>query len=128
MEIFVRGLCIEARIGINPEERETPQPVVIDVRLRAKRGKPPSEVAFVPAHGNDDASRSVVCYDALSGALKEVARERHWPLAEDLAERLARVCLTDERVQEARVAVAKPSAIADADSAGVAVQLDRTDG
>jgi len=126
MEIFVRGLCIEARIGINPEERETPQPVVIDVRLRAKRGKPPSEVAFVPAHGNDDASRSVVCYDALSGRSRS-GKRRHWPLRRSGRAPRAGL-LTDERVQEARVAVAKPSAIADADSAGVAVQLDRTDG
>lgn len=111
--VFVRDLLLDALIGIYPEERVKPQKILINLELWVAEtpGEPPRSYA------------EVVCYEQLVNRTKTLLAKGHVDLVETLAERLAVLCLADERVLRARVRVEKPDAIAEA--AGVGVEIER---
>lgn len=111
--IFVRDLLLDALIGIYPEERVKPQKLLVNLELWVGEtpGEPPRSYA------------EVVCYEGLVKRTKALLAEGHVDLVETLAERLATICLEDERVLRTRVRVEKPDAIAEA--AGVGVEIER---
>ncbi len=113
LTVFMRGLAIEAEIGVYPHERGRPQPLVIDV-----------ELALAPrmvAHLDDTLN-----YESLAAAARTLAREGHVDLVETYAQRLAAACLADPRVLRARVRVEKPEALPGAQAAGVEVVATRS--
>ena len=126
--VFLDRLCVDARIGINPDEADKPQAVRIDVSLEVVPGRPPDSGALVPLHATDARTRSVVCYGALAEAVREAAGGRHWDLAEDLAESIAGICLGDRRVRRAVIRIGKPDAVAGAADAGVEIEVERGNG
>jgi len=65
----------------------------------------------------------VVCYAEVSERVKALVETGHVRLVEDLAERLAEICLDDPRVQSARVRIEKLTAVPGA--AGVGVEIHR---
>ena len=111
LKVFVRGLTIEAEIGLHPHERGRRQPLVIDVELDLA----PAAVGGI---------RDTVNYERLAERARALAAEGHMELVETFAERLARGCLAEARVVRARVRVEKPQAIAGAAAAGVEVVID----
>lgn len=119
--VFVRGLRLEARIGVNPEEQHGPQPVVVGLV---------AEVADDPASGvGPDRLARVVDYDRLVRAAREAAGGPHLRLAETLAERIAAgVLAADARVARVAVTVEKPRAVPGAEAAGVTVRRARGGG
>lgn len=119
----LKGLRLMGRIGVAPHEMDSPQELVVDVRLSVERGDPDGGGAI--ASGVPQSPSDIVCYDALARRVQEAVDSRHWPLVEDLAEHLAQMCLADSRVRWARVAVRKPAAVAAASWAGAEVTLRR---
>lgn len=111
--VFVRDLLLDALIGIYPEERVKPQKLLVNLELWVTEtpGEPPRSYA------------EVVCYENLVKRTKALLAEGHVNLVETLAERLAAICLEDDRVLRTRVRVEKPEAIAEA--AGVGVEIER---
>lgn len=111
--VFVRDLLLDALIGIYPEERVKPQKLLVNLELWVAEtpGEPPRSYA------------EVVCYENLVKRTKALLAEGHVDLVETLAERLAAICLEDDRVLRTRVRVEKPEAIAEA--AGVGVEIER---
>ncbi|WP_424813308.1 dihydroneopterin aldolase [Roseococcus sp. YIM B11640] len=117
-QVFVRGLELQARLGIYAHEKAGPQRIRVHMELAVE-----DESAAVGI-GPDQLSR-VVDYERLVlGARAEVARG-HVLLVETLAETLAAMALEDPRVRVARVTIEKPDAFADADSVGVTVERVR---
>ncbi|HLT76036.1 MAG TPA: dihydroneopterin aldolase [Ferrovibrio sp.] len=114
--VFVRGLELQALIGIYPHERERPQTVRISMDLWVPEtpGQPPKTYA------------EVVCYEQLVNRTRELLAQGHVDLVETLAERLAEMCLADPRVQRVRVSVEKPDAIVEAAGVGVEIERRRT--
>lgn len=110
--LFVRDLVVLCRIGVEEEERRTPQRVRIGLDLTVAESPEPL--------GDDPAG--VVCYGELTRRVRAVATARPVRLVETLAERLAAVCLEDARVRSARVWVEKPDVFADAAAAGVEIE------
>jgi len=109
--LFVRDLVLAARIGVYPHEHQAPQRVRLNLDLGvADRGQAPAELA------------AVVDYEALTGRIRRLVREGHVALVEQLAERLARLCLEDPRVRTVRVRVEKLDAIADCAAVGVEIE------
>jgi dihydroneopterin aldolase len=108
LEVFVRGLAIEAEIGVYRHERGRPQPLLVDV-----------EVTLAPAPIG--ALSETVNYETLAAAARALAAEGHIDLVETYAQRLAAACLADPRVLSARVRVEKPLALQGALAAGVEV-------
>ncbi len=109
--IFVRGLRVDASIGVYPHEHESTQPIFIDVRLDLGDTPPPVE----------DRLGETIDYEAVANQAKSLAKEGHVQLVETLAERLANWCLEDPRVKAVTVRIEKPNALAAADAAGVEI-------
>lgn len=116
--VFVRGLALQARLGVHPHEKAAPQRVVIGVELAVEDEAAPASV------GPDD-MRRVVDYERVVKAARAAAASGHTLLVETLAERIAAAALADPRVLRARVMVEKPDAFPDAASVGVAIERVR---
>jgi dihydroneopterin aldolase len=112
LDVFVRGLAIEAEIGVYPHERGQPQPLVVDL-----------EVALDPVEV--EALAETINYETLAAAARRVAATGHIDLVETYAQRLAEACLADPRVTSAKVRVEKPQAIVGAAAAGVSIVVRR---
>ncbi|HEX2816710.1 MAG TPA: dihydroneopterin aldolase [Phenylobacterium sp.] len=112
-KVFVTGLKVQAEIGVYRHEIGRVQPLVVDVELD------------VPTSGAERLS-DTLNYETILEAARQIAGAGHIELVETFAERLARACLADARVTQARVRVAKPLALApDAVGAGVEITLAR---
>jgi len=112
-KVFVRGLKVEAWIGVYDHEHGRQQPLVIDVEL---------DVAATHCEQLGD----TVNYETILQAAQGIAAEGHIDLVETFAERLAQACFDDARVTRARVRVEKPLALAPhAAAAGVEITAVR---
>ncbi|HYF09980.1 MAG TPA: dihydroneopterin aldolase [Acetobacteraceae bacterium] len=116
--VFVRGLEVQARLGVHPHEKARPQRVLIGVELAVRDPEAPIGV------GPDSLAR-VVDYAVVAGLARREALAGHVLLAETLAERIALAVLADPRVEAARVSVEKPDAFPDVASVGVMVERRR---
>lgn len=116
--VFVRGLALQARLGIYPHEKARPQRVVIGVELAVEDEAAPASV------GPDDLRR-VVNYESVVQTARTAAEDGHTLLVETLAERIAAAALADPRVVAARVTVEKPDAFPDAATVGVTIERTR---
>jgi dihydroneopterin aldolase len=112
-KVFVRGLKVEAGIGVYDEELGRLQALIADVEL---------DVAVSHCEQLSD----TVNYETIAQAARRIAAEGHIGLVETFAERLAEACFEDPRVTRARVRVEKPSALAPhAAAAGVEITAVR---
>ena len=98
--IALTGLRVRGHHGVLPHERVDGQDFVVDVVLH---------LDLAPAAASD-AVADTVHYGELAERLAAVVAGKPVDLIEALADRLAAVCLADERVQRAEVTVHKPSA------------------
>jgi len=109
--LFVHDLVLTARIGVHPHEHRASQRVRLSLDLGVvDSGQAPAALA------------AVVDYEALTGRVRRLVQEGHVLLVEQLAERLARLCLDDPRVRTVRVRVEKLDAIADCAAVGVEIE------
>ena len=100
-ELTIKGLSLSLRLGCSAEERLNPQPVEIDLTIRFET--PPRGMVT-------DRLEDTVCYDALVGAIKEVASDREFSLIEHLAnEIITSLRRIVEAEHELRVTVRKVS-------------------
>jgi dihydroneopterin aldolase len=116
--VFVRGLELNALLGVHPHEKAAPQRVVVGVELAVRDEATPSGV------GEDDLRRTVD-YASVVAAARSIVAEGHTRLVETLAEKIALAALADPRVARARVSVEKPDAFPDAAAVGVSVERVR---
>jgi 7,8-dihydroneopterin aldolase/epimerase/oxygenase len=114
--ISLRGLRVRGFHGVFDFERRDGQDFVVDVEL---------ELSLAKAAATDDVA-DTVHYGELAGRLAEVIAGEPVNLIEKLAERLATVCLADDRVAAATVTVHKPQAPIPHEFADVAVTVRRT--
>lgn len=116
--VFVRNLVVTAIIGIHPEERVTPQPVRISFEL-ATDGR--------AAAASDDI-RAALDYQRAAETVRNITLSGGFQLVETLAERIAERLLRDyPAAASIRVQVEKTSALADAESVGIAIKRHRGD-
>ncbi len=112
-KVFVRGLEVEARIGVHPHEKGRRQPLIIDVEL---------DVATDRWRKLSD----TINYETIADHARAIAGKGHIQVVESFAQRLAAACFTDPRVLKARVRVEKPLALAPhASAAGVEITAVR---
>ena len=99
-QIRLTGLRAYGFHGVLPHEREHGQEFVVDACLSVDTG---------PAAATDDLTLTVD-YGGLADRLAAVVTGAPVDLIETLADRLAGVCLADERVEQVEITVHKPSA------------------
>ena len=112
LSVFVRGLRVEAGIGVHDHELGRLQPLVIDVTL---------ELAPAAVERLAD----TINYETVAQAAHAIVADGHVGLVETFAERLAAACLGDGRVRRCTVRIEKPGALDGAVAAGCEVVLAR---
>lgn len=114
--VFIRDLCIDARVGVFRHEKDVAQPVRINVDLAVRD----------PGPNASDRLGDVVDYGEVVARIDAVIAAGHVNLIETLAEKIASDCLEDERVLGVRVRIEKPRAISRAESVGIELERHRT--
>ncbi len=109
--VYIRGLRIDARIGVHDWERRVRQTLCLDVEMAADvAAAAVDELALTPD------------YAAISRRLLEAAQSRHFRLLETLAERLAGLLLEEFGLSWVRLRLGKPGAVAAAADVGVVIE------
>lgn len=109
--VFVKGLKVEAVIGVYDWERAINQPILIDIALETDISR-----AAVSDEVKDALNYKAVC-DDVSAWCKEIQAE----LLEYLAGQLADRIIANYSCKTVTLSVAKPTAIAQADAVGVQI-------
>ena len=109
--ILIKDLLVRAIIGVNPEERREKQDVLINIAMFADLKKA----------GQSDSIEDTVDYHKIKKEVLRFTENSRFMLAEALAEAIAGICLSDERVKAVRITVEKPAALRFARSAGVEI-------
>jgi 7,8-dihydroneopterin aldolase/epimerase/oxygenase len=113
--VFVRDLNVDVNIGIHAHERRGRQRVIVNVDLSVTEAERPVR----------DKIGDVLCYEEVAAGIERIVAEGHINLVETLAERIAQMCLQDDRVEAARVRIEKPDALEQARSVGVEIERAR---
>ncbi len=114
-ELSVTGIECYGHHGVFEFEKREGQTFVIDLALG---------VDTAPAAASDDL-RDTVDYGSLVASVKAAVEKDPVDLIETLAQRIAGVCLLDDRVEWARVTVHKPDAPIDATFSDVVLTITR---
>ena len=110
--ILVQDLVLSCWIGVYEHEKEADQRVRFNLELLV--GRNPVPVA-------DDID-NVVCYDHVILGIKEILAAGHINLVETLAERIADLCLSEPRVQKAKIRVEKLDVLPGEGRVGVEIE------
>ena len=119
--VLIRDLVIAARIGVWKREKLADQRVRVNVELHAARAD-----LLVGPDGQTGRRDRIIRYDTVVAGIRRLVAEGHVDLCEQLAERIAALCLENRRVRLARVRVEKLDVYPDAMSVGAEVERHRT--
>jgi dihydroneopterin aldolase len=111
-QIFVRNLLLPAHIGVYEHEKQGPQRVRVNALLTVDREA-------------GDNMRTVVNYESVVEAVRDIAGSGHIELVEIFAARVLAQCFEDRRVQSAWVSVEKLDPYPEAESVGVIMERHR---
>ena len=115
--IHISNLEVRGILGINPDERVTPQPIRVSVTMW---------VDTTPAALSDDIA-DAANYRTISKAIIRHIEHGEPHLVERLVDEIATLCLDGEpRVEEVEVTVEKPTALRHAESVGVTIRRGRS--
>jgi 7,8-dihydroneopterin aldolase/epimerase/oxygenase len=113
--IFLRGLRLEALIGVYPHERLRPQPLLVDLELTVAH----SRACF------SDELADAVDYGQVVQLLRRLAAENRYLLLEAFAQQVAETLLATAAVCAVTLTVSKPGIFAEADAVGVSIHRQR---
>ena len=111
INVHIEDLKIDWYIGIFDFEYEKAQKVVIDIFLNV----------LAPKFSEKDDYDDVVCYKSIIDSITELSKNGHVRLVETLGDKIADLCLKDQRVLSAKVKVTKPDAFDFVSSVGITV-------
>jgi FolB domain-containing protein len=114
-QIFIKDLLIRGIIGINDWERENPQDILLNISLFTD---------LKEAGLNDKIEESVNYRTVSKKVIKHVEEIKRFTV-EALAEDIAAICLSDNRVLKVVVRVEKPGAVRFTKSVGVEIERNR---
>ncbi len=110
--VFIEKLELMGSIGVYEHEHRDRQPVVISLNLDV----------IDTYDGASDKLIDVYDYDIAIRAIRETVAAGHYNLIETLAEAIARLVLTDDRVACARVRIEKPAVLTACRSIGIEIE------
>ncbi|PNK59533.1 dihydroneopterin aldolase [Psychrobacter sp. FDAARGOS_221] len=113
-KVIIKGLKVQAVIGVFDWERAIEQPLVIDVTMTTD----------ITKAGKSDDIADAINYKEVCDDITLWCQQQQAKLIERLAEYIAQGILDKYQTSEVEVTVAKPTAIAEADA--VAVQIVRS--
>ena len=110
--VYIRGLRAEAVIGVYDWEREIRQPLVLSLEMASDNRR---------AAGSDHLE-DALDYAAISSRVLSYIEGSEFQLIETLAERIAALVMDEFQVSWLRLQLDKPSAVAEAETVGVAIE------
>ncbi len=110
--VFVKGLRVEAAIGVYAHEHGRTQPLVIDATFDLTL----HDIAEL---------RDTLNYEQVGRIARDFIARGHIILVETLAENMAQTLLELPHVTRVELSISKPEALSDADHAGVCVVFAR---
>ena len=113
--VRVRNLLLPCSIGIYEHERQRTQRVRVSVEL---------DIADPGSFASEDFD-NVLNYETIVEGVRSIVAAGHIELVETLAERIAALCLDDDRSISVNVAVEKLDVYSDAESVGVSIVRQR---
>lgn len=116
--ITIRGLAVDAHIGVTDEERRKPQKVLIDIDIEAD---------LRAAAQSDDVSDTIDYGTIVEDVSRLVKRSDH-RLLERLGAEIAELICSNQRVAQVTVVVGKESPPVDETVDGISVGVTRTSG
>lgn len=116
-EILIRDLLITGIIGINPEERTTPQKILVNAVLWADTRQA----------GLSDNIDDTVNYRTIAKQMIAHVEQGKPLLVERLVQELADICLVNPRVKKVVITVEKPGALRYARSVGIRITRSRVE-
>ena len=115
--ILINDLLVRGIIGVNEDERNSPQDILINLILEVTIGTAARTDSIEDTVNYRTIAKRVIAYAEASAPL----------LVERLASEIARLCLSHEGVQRVTVRVEKPGAVRFARSVGVEITRTRED-
>ncbi len=115
--IVIKDLLLRGIIGINDWEREKRQDILINITLYGD---------LRPAGESDDIADTINYRTVTKNIIEHVEKSEPFTV-EALAGDIARICLSEARVNRARVRVEKPGALRFARSVGVEIERSAED-
>ncbi|MDQ3985110.1 MAG: dihydroneopterin aldolase [Actinomycetota bacterium] len=117
-EILIRGLRLEASVGVTDQERATPQPIRIDLEV----------LAHLDRAGETDELVDTVDYGTIVETVGRLVRSRSPRLLESLAEDIASTVTSLQGVVGVTVEVTKesPPVVESLERIGVRIRRPRT--
>ena len=115
--IYVRDLRLRCVLGIYPEERREKQDITVNIVLYAD----------LRAAGRSDRIEDTVDYKEVKKRVVTLVEGSSSFLIEHLAQRVADLCLEEQRVEAVRVTIDKPGALRFARSVAVEIFRKRAD-
>jgi dihydroneopterin aldolase/D-erythro-7,8-dihydroneopterin triphosphate epimerase len=116
-QINIKDLHLRTVIGISEVERRDRQDVLINLVM---------DVDMRRAGESDDID-DAVNYRTITKRIIQLVEKSQFYLVEKMAADIAAICLSDPRVDRARVTVEKPGALRFARSVGVTIERGRDD-
>jgi dihydroneopterin aldolase len=113
--VFVRDLETVGSIGVYEHEKRYEQRILISVDLWVRDDY----------DGISDRLADVLDYGKVVDDIVMLAEREHVNLIETLAERIARQCLSDARVERVRVRIEKPDVARSCKGVGIEIERDR---
>jgi FolB domain-containing protein len=115
-QVLIKNLRCRGIIGINPDEREKTQEILVNIVLFADLHKA----------GESDDIADCVNYRTVAKKAQAHAESAARFTVEALAADLAKLCLAEAGVLKVRVRVEKPGAVRFAESVGVEIERERS--
>ncbi|MBN1126039.1 MAG: dihydroneopterin aldolase [Sedimentisphaerales bacterium] len=109
--IHIHDLQFRCVIGVNDDERREKQDILVNLTLYVD----------LRAAGASDNIEDTINYKSVKQSILAMGETSQFLLVERLAERIAAICLSFEKVARVRVCVEKPSALRFARSVGVEI-------
>lgn len=116
-QIQISDLLLRTIIGINEEERNKRQDVLINLTMQVD----------LRAAGRSDEISDAVNYRTITKEIIDLVENSQFQLVEKMADEVAKICLKDDRVQQTTIKIEKPGALRFARSVGVTVVRTRDD-
>lgn len=111
-KIFLRGLEVQAIVGIWEWERNITQKVVIDLEMASNNRK-----AAATDHIDD-----TLDYKSVAKRVSGFVEQSQFQLVETLTERIAEIVVTEFKIPWAKISVSKPGAIRGSKDVGVCIE------
>ncbi len=114
-KIVIKDLLLRCILGINEEERREKQDVLINIEM---------SLTFSEASHKDNITKTAD-YKKINKKVIAMVENSKFFLVETLAEKVAQVCLENEKIRKVKVSVEKPGALRFARSVGVEITREQ---